>query len=418
MSILQPVRGTQDLLPDAARRHRAVERIFCTLAERYGFDEIATPIIEFTDVFRRTLGETSDIVTKEMYALRSCRESLSLRPEGTAGVARAFLSHGLHHEVPFKVSYRGPMFRHERPQKGRLRQFHQVGIELLGAESPLADAEVIALAAHFLTELGLSRMVTLELNSLGDTESRAAYRTTLTDYLRRHVESLSAESRKRLERNPLRILDSKDPGDRAVIADAPLLTDCLNTPSREFLDKVCTFLEALGLNPVMNPYLVRGLDYYCHTAFEFTTPALGTQGTVLAGGRYHDLIQQMGGLAVAGIGWAAGIERLAMLYEGVTAASRAVAMISVEESAEPMVLRLAQDIRKAGVRVDIGYYGSLAKRLKRANKIRARAAVMVGGSELDRSIATVRDLDSGSQMEVPFSSLSTYLRYLLSREAS
>ncbi len=414
MSILQPVRGTQDLLPDAARRHRAVERIFCTLAERYGFEEIATPIIEFTDVFRRTLGETSDVVTKEMYAIMSCRDALSLRPEGTAGVARAFLSHGLHHEVPFKVSYRGPMFRHERPQKGRLRQFHQVGIELLGAESPLADAEVIALAAHFLTELGLSRMVTLELNSLGDTESRAAYRTRLTDYLSRHVESLSIESRKRLERNPLRILDSKDAGDRAVIADAPLLTDFLNTPSRQFLDKVCTFLEEIGINPVMNPYLVRGLDYYCHTAFEFTTPVLGAQGTVLAGGRYHDLIQQMGG--VAGIGWAAGIERLAMLYEGVTAASRSVAMISVGDSAESMVLRLAQDLRKAGVRVDIGYSGSLAKRLKRANKIRARAAVILGDSEIDRSIATVRDLDSGTQIEVPFSSLATYLRYLLSRE--
>ncbi|VBB68960.1 Histidyl-tRNA synthetase [invertebrate metagenome] len=410
MSVLQPVRGTQDLLPDEARRHRAVEETFCCLAGLYGFGEIATPIIEFTEVFRRTLGETSDIVTKEMYALMSRGESLTLRPEGTSSVARAFLSNGLHHALPLKVFYRGPMFRRERPQKGRLRQFHQVGIELLGVENPLADAEVIAFAAHFLTELGLAGMVTLELNSLGDSASRAVYRAALLDYLEQQADRLSVESRNRLERNPLRILDSKDKSDQAIIADAPPLTDFLNQPSRSFLDQVCTFLHELGLKPVVNPCLVRGLDYYCHTTFEFTTTALGTQGTVLAGGRYDGLIQQMGGSAIAGIGWAAGVERLAMLYAGGPAVPRAVAIITVGAAAEHRALSLAQDLRKAGVRVDLGYAGSLAKRLKRAHKIRARAAVIVGDDELAQGMATVRDLDSGTQVEVPFTRLTAYLQ--------
>ncbi len=409
MSSLQPVRGTQDLLPDEARRHRAVEEIFCTLAACYGFGEIATPVLEFTEVFSRTLGETSDIVTKEMYTFTSGDESLTLRPEGTAGVARAFISHGLHQALPLKVFYRGPMFRHERPQKGRLRQFHQVGIELLGVESPLADAEVIVLAAHFLAALGLADKMTLELNSLGDADSRAAYRTALVAYLTERVDRLSAESRNRLLRNPLRILDSKDAGDRAVIADAPLLTDFLNAPARAFLDQVCTFLHAIGITPVVNPRLVRGLDYYCHTAFEFTTTVLGAQGTVLAGGRYDGLIRQMGGPATAGIGWAAGIERLVMLYEGTVTAPRPVALVSLGAAAERRSLKLAQDLRRAGVTVDMGYSGTLAKRLKRANRIQARTAVILGEEELARGMATVRDLDSGTQTEMAFADLVAYL---------
>ncbi|MBF0394553.1 MAG: histidine--tRNA ligase, partial [Alphaproteobacteria bacterium] len=314
MMSLQPVRGTHDLLPEEARRHRRVEDTAFEIAERYGYGEIATPIFEFTEVFARTLGETSDVVTKEMYTFTDRGgESITLRPEGTAGVARAFISGGLSQHLPLKFFYRGPMFRYERPQKGRLRQFHQVGVEFLGVSDPLADAEVIGLGAHLLDALGLAGRVQLELNSLGDAESRAAYREALVAYLSRFKDALSKESLDRLERNPLRILDSKDEGDRRVVADAPLLGDHLNEASRAFFDGLKRGLDGLGVAYRVNPRLVRGLDYYCHTAFEFTTDALGAQGTVLAGGRYDGLIGQMGGPATPGIGWAAGVERLGML---------------------------------------------------------------------------------------------------------
>ena len=406
MSSFQPVRGTVDWLPEDARKHRTIEVLFARLAGRYGFGEIATPIFEFTDVFSRTLGETSDIVTKEMYTFTSGDESLTLRPEGTAGVARAFITHGLHHALPLKVFYRGPMFRHERPQKGRLRQFHQVGVELLGVDSPLADAEIITLAAHFLDELGVADRVTLELNSLGDAESRAAYRAALVDHLTTRMDALSDDSRRRLARNPLRILDSKDESDRAVVATAPLLTDFLNAPSRAFLDRVCALVATAGLAPVLNPRLVRGLDYYCHTAFEFTTTALGAQGTVLAGGRYDGLIQQMGGPATPGIGWAAGVERLALLHEGREPLPRPVVLVPLGEAAESAGFALAHELRKAGLPVEMGYAGALSRRLKRAHKMNARLAVIVGETELAQGKAVVRDLDDGTQRDVAFADLA------------
>jgi histidyl-tRNA synthetase len=287
LSSLQPVRGTHDLLPDDSRRHRWVEETAFASARRYGFGEVSTPIFEFTEVFTRTLGETSDVVTKEMYTFADrSGESITLRPEGTAGVARAFISNGLSQSLPLKLFYRGPMFRHERPQKGRLRQFHQVGVELLGVESPLADVEVIALAWRVLSELGLAAKVRLEINTLGDAESRDAYRATLTAYLSQFRSSLSEDSRNRLDRNPLRVLDSKDEGDRRIVENAPLMTDSLSPAAHAFFEQVTCGLHKLCIPFMVNPRLVRGLDYYCHTAFEFTTTALGAQGTVLAGGRY------------------------------------------------------------------------------------------------------------------------------------
>lgn len=410
MSSLKPVRGTRDILSDDILRHRHVEETARAVASRYGYTEISTPIFEFTDVFARTLGDTSDIVTKEMYTFEDKGgDRITLRPEGTAGVARAFISEGLAQNLPLKFFYRGPMFRYERPQKGRLRQFHQIGVELLGVARALADVEVIALGAHILGELGLAGKVLCELNSLGDGESRDVYRARLVDYLKDRRDELSADSRERLERNPLRILDSKDDADRAIIADAPLMSDSLNDESRRFFDELLRGLETAGVTYKINPRLVRGLDYYCHTAFEFTTDALGAQGTVLAGGRYDGLIRQMGGSQTPGIGWAAGIERLAMLIDGAVASVRPLVVVPIGDEAEEKALSITQGLRRAGFAVDLGFSGNLGKRMKRANALGARAAVILGGDELARGTATVRDMDSGEQAEVPLTTLEEHL---------
>ncbi|CAA7623456.1 histidine--tRNA ligase [Magnetospirillum sp. SS-4] len=412
MSSLQPVRGTHDLLPDDARRHRRVEEAALAAARRYGFGEIMTPIFEFTEVFSRTLGETSDVVTKEMYTFADrSGESITLRPEGTAGVARAFISGGLAQSLPLKLFYRGPMFRHERPQKGRLRQFHQVGVELLGVESPLADVEVIALAWGLLNDLGLADKVRLEINTLGDAESRAAYRNTLTAYLSEFRSSLSEDSRARLDRNPLRVLDSKDEGDRRIVENAPLMTESLTPSAREFFDAVTAGLTRLDIPYTHNTRLVRGLDYYCHTAFEFTTTALGAQGTVLAGGRYDELIAQMGGPRTPGIGWAAGVERLSMLAGDVADQTRPVAVIPMGDPLAAMAV--AERLRRAGLAADLGYSGNMKKRMARANKVNARFAVILGEDEAARGAATLRDLDGGTQDEIPLAALEDHLRRLL-----
>ncbi|MGE0748660.1 MAG: histidine--tRNA ligase, partial [Rhodospirillales bacterium] len=372
--------------------------------------EIATPIFEFADVFKRTLGDTSDIVTKEMYTFTDKGgDEITLRPEGTAGVVRALISGGLAQHLPLKYFYAGPMFRYERPQKGRLRQFHQIGVELLGVGEPLGDVEVIALGAGILDALGVLGKTTLELNSLGNAASRAAYREVLVAYLSGHRDRLSEDSRNRLERNPLRILDSKDEGDRRIVAGAPLLGDSLDEESRAFFAAVQDGLAALGIAFQVSPRLVRGLDYYCHTAFEFTTTALGAQGAVLAGGRYDGLVAQMGGPAVPGVGWAAGIERLSMLVEDVPAARRPVAIVPVGAAAEPAALRLAIELRSAGHRVDLGYRGNLARRMKQANKVNARCAIILGDDELAAGAATVRDLDTGTQQRVALSGLAEHL---------
>lgn len=409
MSLLQPVRGTRDLLPEQTRRHRLIIDTAREVAARYGFDEIATPVFEFSDVFRRTLGETSDIVTKEMYTFERGGDEITLRPEATAGIARALISGGLANLLPFKVFTHGPMFRYERPQKGRLRQFHQIDVETLGVAEPAADVEIIALGAHVLDALGVSDKVTLELNTLGDGESRHAYRDVLVGYLSDHRERLSQDSRTRLERNPLRILDSKDEGDQAILAGAPLFPDYLTPAATEFFAKAREGLDALGISYELNPRLVRGLDYYCHTAFEFTTTALGAQGAVIAGGRYDGLIETMGGPPTPGIGWAGGIERLAMLIEEPPPLPRPVAVVPLGAVAERRAIALSYALRKAGLRVDLGYRGNLTRRLKRANRIHARVAVIIGEDELNREAATVRDLDSGEQQEVPFGKLKQHL---------
>ena len=410
MSKLQPVRGTHDLLPDRARAFRRVADAARTVAGRYGYHEMATPIFEFSEVFKRTLGDTSDIVTKEMYTFtdRSGAE-VTLRPEGTAGVARAVISGGLAQRMPLKYFYAGPMFRYERPQKGRLRQFHQIGVELLGVGEPVGDVEVIALGAAILEELGVAGQTVLELNTLGNTGSREAYRGVLVDYLEARRAELSEDSVSRLARNPLRILDSKNPGDRAVVAEAPLLGDSLDDQSADFFASVRAGLDRLGIAYTLNPRLVRGLDYYCHTAFEFTTDALGAQGAVIAGGRYDGLVAQMGGPQTAGIGWAGGIERLSMLADEPEPPPRPIALVPVGPEAEAETLALADRLRRAGLVIELGYRGSLKRRLSRADRLDARAAVILGEDELARDVATVRDLDSGDQEEVALSALADRL---------
>ena len=410
MSSLQPVRGTHDHLPEDARRFRAVVECARQAAALYGYQEMATPIFEFSEVFRRTLGDTSDVVTKEMYDFKDRGgEQLTLRPEATAAIARAFISGGLTHKLPLKFFTSGPMFRYERPQKGRLRQFHQIDIELLGVPEPEGDVEIIAVGARVLRALGVLDKTTLELNTLGDGESRNAYRTALVGYLEGFKTGLSEDSLGRLRVNPLRILDSKDQGDREIIAGAPEYSVYLTPDAREFFARVKDGLEALGIAYKLNNRLVRGLDYYCHTAFEFTTTALGAQGTVIGGGRYDRLIEIMGGPPTPGTGWAGGIERLAELAQMAIDPPRPVAIVPIGEEAGRKAQGIAERLRDAGFTVELGFRGNLKKRMKQANRIAAAAALLIGEDELAKQTVTLRDLDSGEQSEVPLDQLEAAL---------
>jgi histidyl-tRNA synthetase len=410
MSSLRPVRGTHDIVDEAARRHRQIVETGRAVAGRYGYAEVGTPIFEFTEVYSRTLGETSDVVTKEMYTFTDRGgEHITLRPEYTAGIARAFISGALGQQLPLKLFCSGPMFRYERPQKGRLRQFHQIDVEILGAPEPLADVEVIALGAQILATLGLADHVTLELNTLGDPESRARYRADLVAYLSGYRERLSPDSQTRLERNPLRILDSKDPGDREILKDAPSLLDTLNAASKDFFAKVQGGLEALAIPYRLNHALVRGLDYYTHTAFEFTTDRLGAQAAVLAGGRYDGLVAAMGGPDTPGIGWAAGVERLAMLIAAPPEPPRPIVVVPVGDDTELPALRLAEELRAAGHIVEFGFRGKVGQRLKRATRQNACLAILIGEDELAADKVILRDLDRGEQEDVARDALLTRL---------
>jgi histidyl-tRNA synthetase len=414
MPALQPARGTQDLLPETMRRHRRVSDTARAQAELYGFAEIATPIFEFTEVFARPIGEHTDIVSKEMYTFTDRGDDeVTLRPENTAGVVRAVLSNGLTQSTPLKFFYSGPMFRYERPQKGRFRQFQQIGVELLGVAQPQADIEVIALGHRILKALGVADRVVLELNTLGDPASRAAYRAALVDYFSQHRAELSEDSQRRLDTNPLRILDSKDQRDIGINADAPSFGRYLNEASTEFFRKVQLGLDTLGIKYRLNPRLVRGLDYYTHTVFEFVTSDLGAQGTVLAGGRYDGLVELMGGPSMPGVGWAAGIERLALLIGEPPTPMRPIALLPLGEQTELVALKLGEELRDQGLVVELTYSGNLQRRMRRADRLHARAAVLLGDDELAQNAATIRDLDSGTQELVPLAELSSRLRAMV-----
>ncbi|QDH14595.1 histidine--tRNA ligase [Oecophyllibacter saccharovorans] len=406
----QVPRGTHDLLGGEMLRVQKVLQTGREIFRRYGYREWQTPIFEEAAVFNRSLGETSDVVSKEMYLFEDRGgEKLTLRPEGTAPVCRALVTNGLAQSLPQKVFYQGPMFRYERPQKGRYRQFHQIGAELFGAESPLRDAETIAMGRDFLQALGLGEAVRLELNTLGDMESRAAWREALITYFSGHEDSLSEDSRRRLAKNPLRILDSKDAGDRALLADAPAFDSYLNDGSRRFWDELRESLAAFGVEFHENPRIVRGMDYYSHTAFEFTTDQLGAQGTVLAGGRYEGLVEEMGGPPVAAIGWAAGIERLASLIGPQEEESGGIAVLPLGEENQLKAAALACELRAAGWQVALETRGSMKKRMDRVVKSGATHALFLGDDDVARGVVQLRSLSDRQQREVNRADLLTTL---------
>lgn len=414
---LQPVRGTHDWLPEDHRKFRHVVETARMVSERYGFAQMETPIFEFSDVFHRTLGDTSDVVTKETYTFTDRgNESVTLRPEFTAAIARAFVSNKLQDSLPIKWFYAGPAFRYERPQKGRLRQFHQFGCELLGVNEPEGDVETIALAIQILTALGLKDKITLEINTLGDSDSRNAYRESLVSYFTTHLSSLSEDSKTRLEKNPLRILDSKDEGDKKIVAGAPQLHDSLTPDARAFYDKVTSGLTRLGIKFTQNSRLVRGLDYYNHTVFECLCEGLGAQATVLAGGRYNQLIGMMGGAETQGVGFASGIERVLLALEAMQAQlpapPRPIAVIPVGETTENEAWKLTQRLREQGFVVEQAYKGNMGKRMKKAASQNAAAAIILGDDELKNGTATVKHMDSGEQTSVSLNDVAAYLARL------
>jgi histidyl-tRNA synthetase len=407
---LQPARGTHDLIGPDQRRHHHVVETARRVAACYGFEEWITPIFEDTRVFSRTLGETSDVVTKEMYTFDDRGgDSITLRPEATAGICRALVTNGLTQSLPQKVFVAGPMFRYERPQKGRYRQFHQIDIELIGPSEPLADAEVIACGWDILKALGVHANTVLELNTLGDAASRATYREALVAYFTANQAQLSKDSLVRLERNPMRILDSKDERERELIAGAPKIWPYLSAEAAGFYGKVQEHLARFGVPFRENPGIVRGLDYYGHTAFEFVTSQLGAQGTVMAGGRYDGLVSEMGGPATPAVGLAAGVERLAMLLEALPPTAAPVAVVPIGEAAEAVAIGILQSLRAAGIRAEMAYRGNLRRRMERANRIEARAAVILGADDLALGVAQVKDLRTGVQEAVKLPDIAAHL---------
>ncbi len=405
-----PVRGTQDMLGGTAEafqeRFAHVIATFDRVRRLYGFHRVEVPVFEATAVFARSLGESTDVVSKEMYTFEDRGgDSITLRPEFTAGIARAYVTEGWQQYAPLKVATHGPLFRYERPQKGRFRQFHQLDAEIIGAGEAGADIELLVFADQLLRELGVSEGVTLNLNTLGDAQSRDAWRAALVAHFDAHRDQLSEESLDRLSRNPLRILDSKDPRDRPVADSAPEIDAYLTDEARTFFDKVTAGLDAAGVAWQRNARLVRGLDYYRHTAFEFITDRLGAQGTVLGGGRYDGLIENLGGPATPAVGWAAGIERLAMLVNAPEPSAPAVVMIPLGEAAEARATGVIADLRRAGIMCEMGFRGNMKKRMQRANASGASWAVIIGEDELARGEAGLRDLRSGEQQAVPLAGL-------------
>ncbi len=375
----QAIRGTQDIFGADAEAFAFVVETFERVRRLYRFRRAEMPVFEKTAVFSRSLGETTDVVSKEMYSFEDRGgESLTLRPEFTAGIARAYLTNGWQQHAPLKLATHGPLFRYERPQKGRYRQFHQIDAEIIGAGEPQADVELLVMADQIIRELGIAEGVTLHLNTLGDAPSREAWRAALVDYFRAHKSELSEDSQERLEKNPLRILDSKDPRDKTFVADAPMIDTFLSAEAQDFFGKVTAGLDAAGVAWVRAPTLVRGLDYYRHTAFEFVTDRLGAQGTVLGGGRYDGLIEALGGPHTPAVGWAAGIERLAMLVGDagtVPSHSFDVALVVESSEVEGFATLLSARLRSKDVTTDIYARGKRQRRFEKAKGDGARLIV-------------------------------------------
>ena len=407
----QRIRGTQDIWGEAADRFQAVVGAFDRVRRLYGFGRVEMPVFEATPVFARSIGETTDIVSKEMYSFEDRGgDSLTLRPEFTAGICRAFLSEGWQQLAPLKIATHGPTFRYERPQKGRYRQFHQLDAEIIGAAEPAADVEIIAMGAQLLAELGISERVELKLNTLGDPATRDAWRAALIDYFRGHRNHLSEESRARLEKNPLRILDSKEHQDWPIVDASPVVDDFLTPEASDYFARVTAGLDAAGIAWTRDPRLGRGLDYYRHTAFECVTEDLGAQSAVIAGGRYDGLIESLGGPHTPAVGWAAGIERLGMLIEAPQPVALDAAIVPLGDAAETAALGLLADLRRAGIAADMAYKGNMKKRMQKASASGARFAIILGEDELARGEAALKDLGSGDQRNVPLAGLAEALR--------
>ena len=425
MKNLQAVRGMNDILPADSALWQYLESTVARLLAGYGYQQIRLPIVEPTELFQRSIGEVTDIVEKEMYTFADRNgDSLTLRPEGTAGCVRAMLEHGLlGGGVSHKVWYTGPMFRHERPQKGRYRQFHQVGVEAFNLKGPDIDAELIILSWRLWQQLGLNEAVTLELNSLGTSDDRARYRDDLVSYLRARFDQLDEDSQRRLESNPLRVLDSKNPDTQALLADAPKLADYLNEEARAHFEGLRALLDAAGIPYVINPRLVRGLDYYGLTVFEWVTDKLGAQGTVCAGGRYDGLVPQLGGKPAPAVGFAMGMERLLLLIETLDRVpaelSRQVDvyLVTLGDGTQQAAIRLAEQLRDALPELRLVVHcggGSFKSQFKKADKSGALHALILGEAEAAAGQVGIKPLrDSGEQVNMAWADVPEYLRDLL-----
>jgi len=399
------------MIGEAAARFDHVIATFNHVRQLYGFGRVEVPVFESTAVFARSLGETTDVVSKEMYEFQDRGgDSMCLRPEFTAGIARAYIENGWQQFAPLKLATWGPLFRYERPQKGRFRQFHQLDAEILGAGEPAADVEVIALGQQLLSELGIADQIVLTLNSMGDPETRQAWSAAVAAHFAAHRGDLSEDSQRRLDANPLRILDSKNEGDQALVAGAPQIDDFFTVDAGAFFESLQKGLQASGIAWTRNARLVRGLDYYRHSVFEFVTDNLGAQGTVLGGGRYDGLIGHMGGPETPAVGWAAGIERLAMLVAEPALPNVAVAVVAVGAEAEAPALSLLGALRHIGVAAEQGWRGNLKKKMERAGKSGARLAVLIGSDEVAAGTVTVRDLGSGEQVVLSQAEAVTAIR--------
>lgn len=411
MTKVRKIRGTQDMLGEQADRFHAVVDAFERVRRLYHFQRVEVPVFEATEVFARTLGETTDVVAKEMYTFEDRGgDSLTLRPEFTAGICRAFISEGWQQYVPMKLATSGPAFRYERPQKGRFRQFHQLDAEIIGASEPGADVELISMAALTLAELGLGGRAQLRLNTLGDPETRMRWRAALVEHFEGRKESLSPESRDRLDRNPLRILDSKAEADRALVESAPGIDPFLTGEAADMFAAVTEGLDQAGIAWTRDPHLVRGLDYYRHTAFEFVTDELGARSQLVGGGRYDGLIEMMGGPFTPAAGWAAGIERLAMMIDAPVPPRLDAAIVAIGHGAEKAAMRLAAQLRRAGISCDTAFRGNLKRRMQKANASGARFAILLGEEELARGEASLKSLDSGDQEAVALDRLADVIR--------
>ncbi|EMJ9775028.1 MULTISPECIES: histidine--tRNA ligase [Morganella] len=421
---IQSVRGMNDYLPADTAVWQRIENTLKRILTSYGISEIRTPIVEHTPLFQRAIGEVTDVVEKEMYSFQDREEnvSLTLRPEGTAGCVRAGIERGLLYNQEQRLWYIGPMFRHERPQKGRYRQFHQLGAEIFGLSGPDIDAELIMMTARWWRELGIAEHVTLELNSIGSLQARANYREALVAFLEQHKDKLDEDCKRRMYTNPLRVLDSKDRVVQELLNDAPALFDYLDEESKVHFDGLCAILDAAGIQYRINQRLVRGLDYYNRTVFEWVTTALGSQGTVCAGGRYDGLVEQLGGHNTPAVGFAMGLERMVLLVQSVNpdfvseTAVTDIYLASFGEGSQVAAMMLAEQIRDSlpDVRIMTNYGGGNFKRqLSRADKNGARIALILGEDEIANGTVTVKELATGEQQTLAQSGLSARLSELL-----